>query len=123
MSAPEPAAWTLSDAWIFASLPAGRRGMTLSELIGSADAHNHAIPTRDELASALGGLIGAGLVEPTPRGFRTTREGTAVLEKRTGGMFEWNSLLPELRKRPKTGDDYPLTDAQVQEAYVAYLDR
>jgi len=119
----EPATWTSSDAWILASLSSGRRGMTLSELIASADAHNHAIPTRDELASALGGLVGTGLVEATRRGFRTTRKGMSVKRQWTGGMFQWTSLLPELEKLEKIGDDYPLTETEVREAYTAYIRR
>ncbi len=41
-----PPEWTSSDAWILASLnDLSCRGDSVRTLIGSADAHNHAIPS------------------------------------------------------------------------------
>ena len=70
------------------------------------------------------GLIGAGLVETTERGFRVTRRGAALKEHWRGGMFGWSdSLLPQLEKLPKTDHTYPITDAEVDDAYASYLRR
>ena len=115
-----------SDAWILASLRVSGKGMSLSTLIGSADAHNHSIPTRAELASALGNLIAAGLAEKTKRGFRITKQGEALNEHwlKSNNMFEWiNTLLPHLQKLPFPGVEYPLTDAERDKAYAAYSRR
>lgn len=98
--------------------------MSLSELIGSADAHNHAIPTRDELAAALGGLVAAGLVENADHRFRVTSEGKALKKHWKGGMFAWSeSLLPHLQRLPKVEMEYPLTEEDVDQAYAEYQRR
>ncbi len=121
---PNPGTWTWPDAWILASISGQRRGMALSELIASADGHNHAIPTRDELASALGSLIAAGLVETIDGGFRTTAEGELIKKKWRGGMFSWSeSLLPQLERLAKADQEYPLTEDEVAQAFTDYVRR
>ena len=114
-----PTGWLWSDAWILASLP-DDSSATLSDLIASADCCNHAIPTRDELAGALGRLVGAGLVDVSDNGFRVTNRGVAVKKHWKGGLFGWDSLMPHLQKLDATAGEYPLTDAQVDSAYTAY---
>ena len=69
----EAKGWTGPDAWILASVTPSRRGFDLSRVIGTADAFNHDIPSRDQLASSLGALIDAGLVEVADKRFRLTR--------------------------------------------------
>ena len=111
-------AWRSEDAWILASLGTGRRGMTLRQLIGAADAYNHAIPTRDELSSALGSLIGAGLAEVTADGYRTTSAGLALRKPWKGGMFTWGKgLLPQLEGLPRASEEWPLSDEDFATAY------
>ena len=54
-----------SDAWLLQAiaLAAAERPATLSEIIGCADALNHALPTTDELHGAFARLTAGGLVE------------------------------------------------------------
>ena len=123
-TAPDRDAWSWSDAWILASLSGRRSGMTLSELIGSADAHNHAIPTREELANALGSLIAASLVEPTDRGFKTTKQGESIKKHWRGNMFAWSEpLLKRLNGVAKVVREHPLTEEEVDQAYAEYMRR
>jgi len=121
----EAGEWSDSDAWILASLRGSGKGMSLSRLIGSADGHNHDIPSRAELASALGNLIAAGLAEKTNRGFSITKQGEALNKHwEEGGLFDWiDKLLPHLQKLPFPSVDYPLTDAEVRKAVAAYRRR
>lgn len=117
-------AWRSEDAWILASLGTGRRGMTLSQLIGAADAYNHAIPTRDEVAAALGALIGAGLAEVTADGYRATSAGLALRKRWKGGMFTWSKgLLPQLEGLPRVSEEWPLSDEDFATAYRDYRRR
>jgi hypothetical protein len=118
------ATWTWVDAWLLAATADSRRGCSLSELIGAADAINHAIPTRDELAASLGSLRAAGLVEQTEGRFRTTTHGKALKEHWRGGLFGWGkSLLPHLENLPRPGGDLPITESEVHAAYVEYTRR
>jgi len=116
--------WTWADAWLLAATADSRRGCSLSELIGTADAINHAIPTRDELATSLGSLRSAGLVELMEGRFRTTAKGKSVKKHWQGGLFGWSkSLLPHLEKVPRLRADLPLTGSEVRAAYVEYTQR
>jgi hypothetical protein len=56
--------FTSTEAWIMLSLLLGpaEKGMTLRDLIATADYVNHAIPTYDELADGLQHLRQAGYV-------------------------------------------------------------
>ena len=114
-------AWTSSDAWILASTSDGRRGGSLADLIGTADAINHSLPTREELASGLGALIAAGLVEHVNDRYRTTSAGKRIKRHWRGGMFNWSkTMLPRLRELPRGTSERGLSDDEVQAAYEAY---
>jgi hypothetical protein len=116
--------WTWPDAWVLAATSDLAEGCTLSELMGAADAINHAVPTRDELASALGALIAAGLIEVKDGRFRTTDAGRAIKKHWRGGLFGWSeSLLPQLERLPRATDEFSLTEAAVQAAYTEYVRR
>ncbi|CAN7266767.1 hypothetical protein [Knoellia sp. LjRoot47] len=112
--------WTSSDAWILASIAASRRGSTLSHVIGTADAFNHDIPSRDQLASSIGALIGAGLVDSVDERLRLTREGQRIRKTWRGGAFEWGEMLPHLQRTPRSGQVYPLSGEEWQRAYDEY---
>ncbi len=96
----EDATWDFSDAWFLAALGQfGLQGCALTELIGTADALNHAVPTVDEAAQSLGRPIASGLANAVDGRFSATPEGLALYEKRRGGMFELTpSLLVQLRR-------------------------
>jgi hypothetical protein len=115
--------WTSSDAWILAATPNTKRGSTLSRVIGSADALNHDIPSRDALARGLGALIAAGLVEEVHGLYRTTPEGRAMRKHWTGGMFNWGSLLPHLQELDRPNVEISLTETEYDDAYGEYRER
>jgi hypothetical protein len=98
--------------------------LAASELIGTADGINHAIPTRDELAASLGALQAAGLVEHTEGRLRTTPQGKTLKKHWQGGLFDWSkSLLPHLEKLPRPTGELAITESEVQTAYVEYVRR
>jgi len=112
--------WTSPDAWILASITPSRRGFPLSRVIATADAFNHDIPSRDQLASSIGALIDAGLIEVTDGRFRLTRDGKRIRKTWRGGAFEWGQMLPHLTPIPRTSREYPLTSEDWQRAYDEY---
>lgn len=94
------------------------------DMIALMDAVNHAIPTRDELASALGALVGAGLVEPQPQGFRVTTAGAAIRELWDGAPGGGDdAMVAALAAHQRPQREWPLTQEQVAQAYQAYTDR
>ncbi|MFG2040008.1 hypothetical protein [Dactylosporangium sp. NPDC048998] len=94
------AEWTLSDAWIFASI-AGTGpddGCTLTQIIATADAINHAIPTEAEFVQAVPRLIAAGLVGAQPEADRYwhTPAGRALNGR---DLFGWMDAIPPALRR------------------------
>jgi hypothetical protein len=86
---PESLTWTSTDAWLLtATGQFGRRGCSLSELIGAADALNHDIPTETQAATSLGRLMASDLVEVHRSRYRVTSSGRANYNQRHGGTFE-----------------------------------
>src|SRR5712692_7191706 len=63
-----------SDAWILQAIALASKAdaATLAQVLGSADAVNHALPTNDELHGALFRLTAGGFVEEVERRFRLT---------------------------------------------------
>ncbi len=114
--------WTSEDAWILASLAKGR-GLDLSEVIAGADAANHSVPSREELSSSLGALIGCGFVEVRGGRFWLTKEGNRIRKHWKGGMFAWASMLPELEKSGRPVERFPLEQSEVDQAYKDYSAR
>ncbi|MBT3037337.1 MAG: hypothetical protein KUF75_02010 [Candidatus Thiodiazotropha sp. (ex Ctena orbiculata)] len=78
--------------WIFAAIYAtGEDEISLSRLIGSADGLNHAIPTEEEICSALSFLESHELVKITNKKIFTTKYGKDLFkfaEKRRGNWFK-----------------------------------
>ena len=116
----EARGWAIPDAWILASITPSRRGFTLCGVIGTADAFNHDIPSRDQLASSIGALIEAGLVEVANGRFRLTRDGKRIRKTWRGGAFEWGQMLPHLKPLPRSNREYPLTSEEWKRAYDEY---
>ena len=116
--------WTWVDAWVLAATPQGSQGSNLSDLVGAMDALNHAIPTRGELAGALGKLIASGFIESEDERFRLSEAGAAVRRDTGERDADWaDAILPSLAKSPCIGDEWPLTQAQVSAAYAEYMAR
>jgi hypothetical protein len=63
-----------SDAWLFQAIAVAARARpaALAEVLGAADAANHALPTDEELHGALSRLTGAGYVEEIDQKFQLT---------------------------------------------------
>lgn len=115
--------WTSADAWILAATETGR-GQRLTHLIGAADAISHAIPTRDEISSAVGALRAAGLLECEGDRISLTREGRKIRRHWKGGMFNWGpTLLPRLALIPRSDELYPVTEEDWEAAYREYIAR
>ena len=122
-----PADWTSTDAWILAAIHGRskrKRGNTLRHVIGAADAINHAIPTPDELASSIGALRAAGLVECDDDRIYLTREGERLTRHWKGGSFNWGpTLLPHLAALPRSIERFAVTHQEWQAAYDEYHPR
>jgi len=75
--------WTGAEAWIFLSIgdAAGTGGAPLDRVIAAADSNNHAIPNVDEFSSAVGQLVGAGLVLASPDRYSLTDAGETLFQK------------------------------------------
>jgi hypothetical protein len=122
MAEPSQAEWGLYDALILTSIADSRRGTSLDEVMARSDAIDKSYPSRDQLASALGALAAAGLIEESERGFRRTKAGKA-LTKKTGFFGRHRDLLPYLQLVPRQADEWPLTDAEVTAAIDTYVRR
>jgi hypothetical protein len=94
------AQWTLSDAWVFASIDGTGPGdgFTLTQVIAKADAINRAIPTEAEFTRAVPRLVAAGLVGAQPEVDRYwyTASGQALYRQRMKrrGLFGWIEAIP-----------------------------
>jgi hypothetical protein len=75
-----PQAIPWSDAWIFVAVALSGSPASLSALIHTADAINHAIPTAAEVNGALDRLQAWGLVRLGPEGVSVTEAGTVMFE-------------------------------------------
>ena len=84
----EQRSWTGAEAWIFLSIgdAGGTDGAPLDKVIAAADSNNHAIPNVDEFSSAVGQLVGAGLVLASPDRYSLTDAG--------GGLFKKINSVP-----------------------------
>ena len=118
---PTPTEWTSSDAWILAAISTRQSGSSLAELIGEGDAINHGILTRDELASGIGALRAADLVEVDGGRFLLTGRGRDLRKHWKRGMFRWGEALrPRLAELPRSQDQFAVSDAEVDAAYREY---
>jgi hypothetical protein len=119
-------AWSFSDAWLMiAAFGFGRRGCDLSQLIASADAYNHDIPTEAIVCGSIGRLRASGLMSVTDLHVRLTDDGRALAKRATGGMFERSPhllrLLAEWPLSEGAWDELP--QGAWQDAYDEYRAR
>jgi hypothetical protein len=99
---------TWTDAWVFASLCGGtdeqQELTTLTELIARADGLNHAIPTTDEIVSALHRLHRHGLVVAAGHAIALTDLGRQVHANgwaRRGGLFSVVDNMQRALRSPR----------------------
>ena len=117
--------WTFHDAWLLTAIGQyGRRGCSLSALIGAADALNHDIPTETQTAVSLGRLAASGLINVDSGRYRTTGPGQAIYTRRRGGMFELSgSVLKALAAAPCVEGTMHLAPGEFASAYERYRRR
>lgn len=77
------ARWRGEDAWILLALLYSREkaGSRLADIIGTADAVNHAIPSREELHGALNRLLAGRLIESKRDRFTVTDRAAELFSK------------------------------------------
>lgn len=95
--------WTMSDAWVFATIANDRppASHTLTELIAIADGINHCVLTEEEFSRAVGRLLSAGLIEVDSGADRywPTQAGARIREPWRHGLFGWiEAIPPQLRR-------------------------
>jgi len=127
-----PQGWDGAEAWIFLSIgdaagQAGRNGRaSLAEVIGTADANNHAIPNLDEFNSSVGHLVGAGLITATPDVYSLTHSGRALYRQINSGKrghivrfvetaTAWRERAPSQARRVSWAIDEGQLGAAVEE--------
>ena len=124
-----PASWTLSDAWVFASMGGvGRRdGFSLQLVIAAADGINHAILTEEEFVRSVARLVGAELAgaDPVADRYWHTDAGHWLYERTTRGrgLFGWmDAILPALGELgPPVDGERTLPPGAFDRAVRAYL--
>jgi hypothetical protein len=111
-------------AWIFLSVQEALG--SLSDVIGAADAINHAIPTHRELQGALGWLLARGLIRREGRRYGLTEEGRALrascARRTTAGALDALAA----RFKDIDGSATPpaeVTEDEVQASYEGYRKR
>ena len=121
---PEPG-WGFTDAWLLLSIgDHGRRGCTLSRMLGSADARAHDIPTEEAASRTLGRLEASGLISSSRGKYSVTKAGRQIRKRRSGRFFEEaTSLLPILAQVPCQDDEHQFEPGEFLAAYEAYARR
>ena len=113
-----------------AYLAQSKKGSTLADVIGSADATNHAIPTSNELSQAFTKLVNAGILTIENSSYKIGSEYLIGIERAyrsKGGLFEsankgqkWlNVSNLEVNKTPKV----IITQDEVKNAYNEYTSK
>jgi hypothetical protein len=117
--------WGFTEAWLLLSIgDHGSSGCTLSQMIGTADARNHDIPTREATAVALGRLEASGLVECSAERLTATKEGRHLVKQRSADFFrQASSLLPFLAEVPCREGLHRFEPGEFESAYEEYAKR
>jgi hypothetical protein len=122
--------WTSNDGWILMSLFLVHRetGAELCEIIGAADATNHAIPTAEELSQSLTRFAKCGLLSFDGRRYVIAPEFLPSIEKAydgRGGLFSSGEKGLKWLRRSKLTDcaegRIELSEADVEGAYQQYV--
>lgn len=124
--------WTWNDGWILMAvyLAGSGQGAQLCEIIATADATNHAIPTAAEMSSALTRFAQCGLIRQHAGKYSIVEEYLPAIEqayKGRGGLFssgeKGEKWLRKTRLPPHTTDCIGLSDADMQAAYDQYVQK
>ena len=124
--------FTDSDAWTFLAIEGAARGKPspLAEILGCADAINHAIPTDDELEGGFTRLLQAGLIRMEGRELGLTAEGIALAERcskvSSDWLEQWQFLAGILKSEsfPKACElTYEIQPGESAKAYKTYSGR
>lgn len=119
------AEWSFTDAWLLTSASGyGRRGCTLTNLIGTADARNHDVATEADAAKSLGRLIASDLLVVKNGKFCATDTGRSLYKRRSGGWFEESgSVLQLLSEVPLVEGTWEFAPGEYMAAYEEYSRR
>lgn len=125
MRVEERGGWAFTDAWLLTAIGQfGRRGCSLTELIGAADALNHDVAPGPVVSGSLGCLIASDLVSADGQRFRVTKTGRAIYKRRAGGMFQLSTsvfeILPEYARQE---GEWAFAPGEYEAAYARYRER
>ncbi|WP_369374452.1 hypothetical protein AB1046_08950 [Promicromonospora sp. Populi] len=100
-------------------------GHTLTDVIASGDACNHAIFTDEELAVGVGRLVASGLMQhATPDRLKLTPAGVKLARRRKGGLIEQvGSVLRLLGSVELVEGRWDVQADSIAAAVRAYQDR
>jgi hypothetical protein len=120
-----PDTWSFSDAWVMTAVAiSSEHGCDLSELIGAADACNHAILTDEELARGIGRLVASGLLSHDEDRFQLSDAGRDLASRRKGGLIgQLTSMQKLLARHPMTEGRWNVAPEVVSAAVRTYLRR
>ena len=122
--------WTWNDGWILMSLylAQGEDGAELHQIIGAADATNHAVPTSQELSQSFTRFASCGLMVIAGDRYAIPSEFLSAIKKASdgkGGLF--SSADKGLKWLKKSGlaetaeQCVDVDDRQVESAYNRYV--
>ena len=122
--------WQGTDAWLLQAIVyAGPRGR-LKRVVSQADFINVSVPTRAELADAVGRLEAAGLVKAGDGRVRATRSGRRLVRRSgqwRGGVRSVTPRLEEALARdvpfPQEASAWALSEEDRRQAYEEYTGR
>ena len=124
--------WLWSDGWLLMALllAQGTRGARLVELIAAADLTNHAIPSAEELSSALTKFARCCLVTSTRGRYLLSPQHIPAIRTAydgRGGLFSSGDKGLKWLKRagltPKADRSIDVSRAQVTAAYEEYVSK
>jgi len=117
--------WSFTDAWLLtAAAGFGRRGCSLSDLLGAADAINHDVPRADQASISLGRLSASGLLTVADGRFCATLQARDLYKRRARPMFEQSaSMLELLREVELIEDEWRFEPAEFDDAFETYRKR
>ena len=122
--------WSWNDGWILMAiyLAQSNEKPMLANVIGVADAINHAIPSSKELGFAFTKLVNAGILKINGNEYRITETYIEEIEnayKAKGGLFETaNKGLKWLKSSGILPTELPkvrVTEEELKSAYKEYI--
>jgi hypothetical protein len=118
-----------SDSWIYLSIAYNQKtsGVSLDELIGTADGINHAIPTIEEIEGAINRFLMYGILEINNNLFFLTdliSSEYEIIKKQTNSCLkQWelfNKFFQNIKLKQKPFIRYELKPDDFKRAYETY---